>query len=155
MQTNFPACSYTVNLNDWSNFTHYVIKTSLRATMTNKCNLNIIGNNVPKKWDLPCPILYFSLDSATQGNAGGANAAVISFPGSEVLGSMFYLSNPGTNIQADSDLGHYPSSEFCFAVPQQCTGGMALSFWLNVLQESNVHQVIFTTMKNNGPGRFN
>ncbi len=148
----FPACAHVVNLNNWYNFTHYKMKPGLYRNKNNKCNFNIIGDNVSEKWDLPCPTLYFNLDSAIKGTTGDKNSTAIRFPESEILGSMFHLPNPDGNIRANFDLGHYPRPEFCYPIPGECSEGTTLSFWLNVLHEMNAHQAFISTMNNKGPG---
>ena len=141
----FPSCAHHINLTDWKSSGHYALKTE----MTNICNGGITGSRVADMWNLPCPRLYFSLDSSAQGTAGGANAGAISFPGSDILGNTFYLPNPAANLDAYFMLGYYPNTDYCFIHPANCPQGITMAFYLNILH-TNTHQGFISTQSGAG-----
>ncbi len=143
----FPACAYSINQINWTNYIYYAARDALQLDTKTNCNKgNIPGIIVSHKWAFPCPRLHFSLDSETFGARGGPTSINISFVPSEILNSAFQLPNPNGNIKAHFNLGHYPNTSYCFPDPEGCEQGVVFAFWLNVINGINSFQGFITTM---------
>ncbi len=80
---------------------------------------------------LPCPKLYFPLDTDT-GTRRGSSPGNVQFVSGGKVGGAFL--NPVTSsIRSYYNLGYYPSSEFCFPLAENCPLGITVAFWLKIL----------------------
>ncbi len=107
-----------------------------------KCaDLNIANYDFLLTAGLPCPRLYFPLDTDT-GTRRGPSKQNIQFVDGGMVGKAFLNPLPGGSYYR---LGYYPSSEFCFPLPETCPLGITVAFWLKILSDTGDRQGILTT----------
>ena len=123
---------------------NYYVYYSVKPNPSLVCTNLGISIGTPINWRSGCPKLYFPLDLAAEGTAIGPDSSMIFFmPGK--INNAFYFHNPSGIYEAYFDLGHYPSTSYCFADPERCTNGVTFAFWLNILAAPALGQGFIST----------